>query len=206
MGKSEFKAHYWRHKCPAGSPEDGDSVPSDRNHPDIKYKKFPAFRQPFFKEESILGKACTVDGCQYVANEETVILNKDREAIRNLGGQNMYVGRTHPAHMRCCKWSCRNSYTTGHSVHTPSFREPGNHSCTHALLYHYYLQNPNIQKRVEGCTCVMVNQYGEPVRTWEPVSWRGTTIEGSPLDLDERYYERKKKEAEALETKKKFGG
>jgi hypothetical protein len=192
MGNSKVTAHYWRHKCPANNPEDGDDVSS--NHPDVKYSEIPLLGRFSSKPwESILGKKCTADGCKYVVNEETVLLNKYKEKIQNIGGKNLYPGRTDPSSMKCCHWSCNNATTRGHGAYVSTFREPGGHYCSHALAYQRAIQDENIEGRLPGCTCVMLNAYKEPVETWEPQR-RGVPVPGGPLDLDNKYHERKEKE------------
>jgi hypothetical protein len=195
MGNSKFTAHYWRHKCPANTPENGDDV--HNSHPNVRYDKIPLLERALFKEEFLLGKKCSVDGCKYEVNEETVILNKDKEEIRNLGGKNLYPERTRAWKMECCHWSCRNRYTYGHSLDVSSFNEPGGHPCGHALEYKWHLAR-NLTKRLPGCTCVMLNQYNKEVQTWEPPEGgERVPISGGPLDLDNKYWEKKKKEAGA---------
>lgn len=200
MGISKFTPHYWRHKCPASSSEDGDDVAT--GSPDIKHQQIPLHERLLFKEESILWKRCSAPGCQYVVNEETVILNKDLREIRNLGGKNLYPYRTRAQCMKCCKWSCANRYTTGHSPGNYS-TFPGliNHSCSHALEYHDAMCEGEVEQRFRGCTCVMINEFQEPVETWEPQSHRRVPIPGGPLDLDRKYHQKKEEEAAALKAK-----
>jgi hypothetical protein len=199
MGNSKFTPHYWQHKCPATNPEDGDGVAA--GSPGIKYQHIPLHERFHFKDESILGKQCGAQGCQYVANEETVILNKDFKEIRNLGGKNLYPFRTRAKWMKCCRWSCSNQSTTGHSPDN-SILDEGlfNHTCGHALDYHRVMGNRRMEQRFRGCTCVMLNMYNEPVETWEPQG-RGVPLPGGPLDLDNKYHQKKEEEAMALQAK-----
>ncbi|KAK4039532.1 hypothetical protein C8A01DRAFT_36485 [Parachaetomium inaequale] len=196
MGNSKFTAHYWRHKCPVETPEDGDDVHG--SDPNVKYDKIPRLERALFKEESLLGKKCSIDGCKYEVNEETVILNKDMEEIRNLGGKNLYPDRTQASCMECCNWRCRNRYTYGHSLDNPNFNELNNHCCGHALDYQWHLPR-NLTQRLPGCTCVMLNRYNEKVKAWEPEGGRERVPHpGGPLHLDNKYWEKKKKEAGGL--------
>ncbi|KAK4118923.1 hypothetical protein N657DRAFT_684867 [Parathielavia appendiculata] len=141
--------------------------------------------------ESLLGTKCSVDGCQYVVNEETAILNKYKQEIHDLGGKNLYPNRMIPVSMRCCKWWCRNKTTYGHSEYNSNFSGLGNHTCVHAYVYQDAIHERNIESRLPGCTCVMLNEFGEAVETWEPQSRRGVPCPGRPLDLDIKYHERR---------------
>lgn len=186
MGNSKFTAHYWQHKCPAKSSEDGNNV--HRGHPHIKYNKISPWGRNLKEGLILMGKECTVDDCKYKVNEETVILNKDGEEIRTLGGKNLYPERIRAYKLRCCKWWCRNRNTSGHSVDNPNFNELGNHCCTHALDYQDAIHNYKIKERLPGCTCVMVNMYNEDIEAWEPDGQRRGAVPGGPLDLDNRYH------------------
>jgi hypothetical protein len=210
MGSSRFTPHYWQHKCPAASPQDGDDVPeapNQQNNMSIKYDKTSSLIRSFrmvpllnrisFKGEPILGKKCSVDGCHYVVNEETVILNEKKEPIRNAGGKNLHRERMMALWMRCCV--CKNSNTTGHSSNILTQDEPGGHKCAHTLDYISDLPNPKFivrGARYKGCNCVMVNEAGDRVAYWMPYS--GSEPEpypGGPLDLDTKYHEKRQGEA-----------
>jgi hypothetical protein len=183
MGNSKFTAHYWQHKCPAESVEDGDDV--YYGHPNITYDKISFLKR-------IQGKECSVEDCKYKVNEKTVILNKDKEQIRTLGGKNLYPERTRAYKMRCCQWRCRNKNTMGHSLDNPNFNELGNHCCTHAFVYQHAIHDDKITKRLPGCKCVMLNTYNEEIATWEPDGQPKVPIPGGPLDLDNKYHEKQK--------------
>lgn len=189
MGNPNFTAHYWQHKCPAESVEDGDDV--YYGHPNIKYDKISLLKRSL-GEGSILERKCSMDDCKYKVNEKTVILNKDREEIRTFGGKNLYPERTRACKMRCCKWWCQNKSTSGHSVDNPNFNELGNHCCVHAHDYQHAIHNYKITNRLPGCTCVMLNRYGEEIETWEPDGQKRVPVPGGPLDLDNKYHEKKK--------------
>ncbi|KAK3294940.1 uncharacterized protein B0H64DRAFT_402086 [Chaetomium fimeti] len=192
MGNSKFVAHYWRHKCLAESPEDGDNV--DSSHPNLKYDRF-SFIKRALKQGSIMGRKCEVEGCKYEVNEATVLVNKEMDEIQTLGGKNLYPERTRAYKMKCCKRGCRNKHTTGHSTDISTFREPGGHGCSHALDYQDAIHNFKITRRLNGCTCVMINKYEEEVETWEPDGQPRKPIPGGPLDLDNKYHEMMEKKA-----------
>lgn len=190
MVNSKFTAHYWQHKCPAESIEDGNNV--DSRHPNIKYDKINLLERGLGEGLILKGKECSVDDCKYKVNEQTVILNKNKEKIQTFGGKNLYPERIRAYKMRCCKWWCRNRSTSGHSVDNPNFNELGNHCCTHALNYQDAIHNYKITERLPGCTCVMLNEYNEEIETWEPDGQTRLPIPGGPLDLDNKYHEKKK--------------
>ncbi|KAK4100584.1 hypothetical protein N658DRAFT_486859 [Parathielavia hyrcaniae] len=201
MGNSRVTAHFWRHKCPAKSPEDGDDVAW--NHPNIKYSEISLLdRMSSKRGESLLGTKCSADGCQYVVNEETVVLNKYKEEIHNLGGKNLYPARLIMVSMRCCKWWCHNNGTYGHHVENSTFSGLGHHTCAHAHAYKDAIHEKNIDSRLPGCTCVMLNTYHEPIETWEPQYRKGVPCPGGPSDLDIRYREKRKQKGgeEMLES------
>jgi hypothetical protein len=211
MGSSEFTPYYWQHKCPAASPQDGDDIPEAPNHQNdmnLKYDKTPFLARSFrmvpllnqisFKGKSILGKKCSVDGCDYVVNEETVILNGKKVPIRNVGGKNLHRDRMTALWMRCC--ICKNSNTTGHSINISTHREPGSHTCKHTLDYISDLQNPKFIDRNDryiGCNCVMVNEAGDGLAYWRPYSGIDPPelYPGGPLDLDTKYHKKRQGEA-----------
>lgn len=199
MVSSKFAPYYWQHKCPALSPQDGDDgspVPRGQNLVSIRCDKIPFLGRLFFKEETILGKKCSVGNCTYVVNEETVLLNAKEKAIRNLGGKNLYKGRTTTDRMKCC--GCGNTSTSGHSSGSaydgPSstLQGYGNHDCGHTIVYLRELRR-GLNKRLKGCTCVMLNEFGEKLEYWEPYGATPDLYPGGPLDLDRKYHEKKKK-------------
>lgn len=180
-----FAPHYWQHACPASGPGDGDNSVGEcpepiGTHQHIEYTEIPSFARLFgFKEESILGKQCPAAGCRYVVTDETVPLNRNRQAVRRVGGENLHKDRLRNEYMRCCH--CKR-LGRGHETFAQMgyYNHPGFRPCFHTLEW--------LKGWVKDCNCVWVNDDGERLRIWKDPS---VAVPGGPLDLHKKHLRRK---------------
>jgi hypothetical protein len=200
----EVMPAYWRHLCPAASSEDGDRIVDDEPdlicaHQHVEYTIIPNVKLKSISDanlQSLLGKKCCAEGCKYTVTEETVIVNNwpSMKPICNIGGKNIYPGRTDVFTMRCCGGkfkSCGKTLAKGH----PSKPGPGHFRLEDARdqwCYHSQAYSEGKGKHWL-CSCVWVNARGEPIRTWEPEETREkeVLVADGPLALDLKYFERK---------------